>query len=505
MWQSINNKGLLNRKKSIENIKQVKEWDFLVIGGGASGLGVALDAVSRGYKVLLVEKIDFGKGTSSRSTKLIHGGVRYLQQGNVRLVREALRERSYMLSAANHITKIQPFIIPFYSRFTGIYYYSGLKAYDLLAGNKRIGKTTWLSKKQVINRIHNINSKGLKGGILYYDGQFDDARLCIDLVKTIDKNGGTCVNYCGVTDLLKDENGNCTGANLKDEISGEELQVSARSIVNATGIFTNEIIRMDQINQRDIVKPSRGSHLVLDQEFLGGDTAILIPKTSDGRILFLIPWNNKVLVGTTDIASDLPEYEPRIQQEEIEFMLNNADEYLDRSPRRNNIKSTFSGLRPLAAPKDKNAKTKEISRGHKIIWTDSGLCSLIGGKWTTFRKMGEDVVNSVINKKHWKKTISRSEMIPIDHQTPKIDYTKPIDLSLITKIISEEMVITLEDLIARRTRLLFLDLEMTKSVLEEWSEILRESLKKDQNWKKNQVQSVMNLITSLYEPNIQSK
>lgn len=505
MWPSINHTGLLDRKKSIEEIQSTIEWDFLVIGGGASGLGVALDAVSRGYKVLLTEKVDFGKGTSSRSTKLIHGGVRYLQQGNVSLVREALRERSYMLSAADHIAKIQPFIIPFYSRVTGLYYYSGLKAYDLLAGNKRIGKTTWLSKRQVIKRIGNINSKGLKGGILYYDGQFDDARLCIDLVKTIDKNGGTCINYCGVKDLIKNKTGECTGAIIKDELSGEEYKISARAIINATGVFTNDIIQMDDKNQRDLVKPSRGSHLVLDQEFLGGDTAVMIPKTSDGRVLFLIPWNGKVLVGTTDIATDQPEYEPKVQEEEIEFMLHNTDEYLKESPERINIKSTFSGLRPLAAPKDENAKTKEISRGHQVLWTESGLCSLIGGKWTTFRKMGEDVVEGVIHKKGWNKADSQSEMIHIDDQSPEIDYTLPLEISLIRKIIREEMVMTLEDLIARRTRLLFLDIERTKSVLEEWSEVLMKHLNKDQDWKKAQVQSVRNLITAVYEPNKPSK
>ncbi|NNF33130.1 MAG: glycerol-3-phosphate dehydrogenase/oxidase [Saprospiraceae bacterium] len=487
------------------DIQKNQEWDFLVIGGGASGLGVALDAVSRGYKVLLVEKVDFGKGTSSRSTKLIHGGVRYLQQGNVSLVREALKERAYMLSAANHISKLQPFIIPFYSRLTGFYYFSGLKAYDLLAGSKRIGKTIWLNKKQVIKRIGNINSKGLKGGILYYDGQFDDTRLCIDLIKTIVKHGGTCINYCGVTDLVKDEEGNCTGAILKDEISNKEYKITARSVINATGVFTNDIIHMDDKKQRDLVKPSRGSHIVLEQEFLGGNTAIMIPKTSDGRVLFLIPWNGKVLVGTTDIATDEPAYEPKIEKEEIDFILNNTDEYLKQSPGRIDIKSTFSGLRPLAAPKDKNAKTKEISRGHQVIWTESGLCSLIGGKWTTFRKMGEDVIEDVIQKKKWVKTESQSETIQIDDEALRIDYSKPIKISLIKKIIKEEMVMTLEDLVARRTRLLFLDTEMTKSVLEEWCELLMEHLGKDQGWKNDQVQSVRNLITSGYEPIIRSK
>ena len=301
-------------------------------------------------------------------------------------------------------------------------------------------------------------------------------------------------------DLKKNEQGDITGVQLKDELTDKEIIVNAKAVINATGVFTNEVIKMDDHLHRDLVKPSRGSHLVVDPKFLGGETAMMIPKTSDGRVLFLIPWKGKVLVGTTDIESNKALYEPKIQPEEVKFLLNNTEEYLDHPPHQGDVKTTFSGLRPLAAPKDENAKTKEISRGHQIIWTDSGLCNLIGGKWTTFRKMGQDVVDSVISKKGWQSKSSTSSDIKINNDNLIRNEINNIDTDSLKKIIREEMVVTLEDLISRRTRILFLDAEFTLSILEHWAEILKMELGKDEKWKKKQIKDVISLINEVYSP-----
>jgi glycerol-3-phosphate dehydrogenase len=491
----------LRRTEQINQIKKSKEpYDVLVIGGGASGLGVALDAISRGLSVLLLEKYDFGKGTSSRSTKLVHGGVRYLQQGNIQLVREALKERAFLLEKADHITRIQPFIIPFYTLFTGLYYYIGLKMYDLLAGSRRIGRTTWLKKSTVVKKIPNIKSQKLKGGIQYFDGQFDDSRLCIDLVTTIVQGGGNCINYCGVKSFLKSKS-KITGVIAYDEINDQNLEIFAHSVVNATGVFTNKLIKLDDAQAKDIVIPSRGSHLVLKDSFIGGSSAMMIPKTSDGRVLFIIPWKGYAVVGTTDIKTSEAVYEPIVEKGEVDFMLNNAKKYLNQPPTLKDITSVFSGLRPLAAPKDNSTKTKEISRGHQIIWTDSNLCNIIGGKWTTFRKMGEDVLNEISRHLEWKLPASTSDNITIINtsENPGLDQLLPSDKELL-RIIDEEMVMTLEDLMARRTRVLFLDIHLAKKLLDSWAELLRKQLNESDDWKTRQIEHVELYISTHFTP-----
>ena len=445
------------RDNQLNEIKDFKGiWDLLVIGGGASGLGTALDAVSRGWKVLLVEKLDFGNGTSSRSTKLIHGGVRYLAQGNVRLVREALRERAYILEKAPHNAHLQAFIIPFYSLFIGIYYYIGLKVYDLLSGRHRIGSTRWLKKGTVIKRIPKINKNGLAGGIVYYDGQFDDARLCIDLMRTIISKGGTCINHCGFSSFIKDEKGIITGAIIKDRVHEVSHIIKTRAVVNATGVFTNKVIIKDNPKTGKLIVPSRGSHLVVDSSFLQSEDAIMIPDTSDGRVLFVIPWLGKVIIGTTDIQTKKVTPEPKVDEAEIDFMLENAGKYLSIKPERQDITAMFAGLRPLVAPKEKGSgKTKEISRGHQILRSESDLYTILGGKWTTFRKMGQDVIDRIVNDQRFES--SRSSSIDIDILSPGVNVMSPLNADLILYFMEEEMAVNSEDILARRTRLLFLD------------------------------------------------
>ena len=488
----------MKREVQLQHLKSVSKFDILVIGGGASGLGVALDAVSRGLKVALVEKYDFGKGTSSRSTKLIHGGVRYLEQGNIALVKEALREREYILDKADHISRVQPFIVPCYSWFMCLYYYVGLKVYDVLSGSKTIGKTSWLGKEEVLNRIPNVKVKSLAGGIQYMDGQFDDTRLCIDLASTIVSHGGNCINHAGASSLLKKE-GKVIGATITDELSGDSFDVKADYVVNAAGIFTDDVVQMDAKGSRKTIIPSRGSHIVLEQSFLGGTEAIMIPKTSDGRVLFIIPWNGKVIVGTTDEKTETPVAEPKATPEEINFILKNCQEYLTKKPVHADILSTFAGLRPLATPKEGSQKTKEISRGHKVIFSDSGMVSIIGGKWTTFRKMGEDVVKQ-INKK-WNAGFKKSTSLDMDimgqgvySKTGLLHPSLPYSETDFDRAIEEEMAMSLEDLLCRRTRCIFLDAAATEEIMEQIGKKLQLFLGKSDKWLVEEVTSMRKLL-----------
>ncbi len=374
-----------------------KPWDLLVIGGGAVGAGIAVDASSRGLAVLLVEREDFGKGTSSRSTKLVHGGVRYLEQGNISLVMEALKERGLLLRNAPHIVHDLPFVVPNYSWWEAPFYGMGMKVYDLLAGKYNFGKSRVLSLAETLERLPTIQREGLRGGVLYHDGQFDDTRLLIHLIATAVDHGATVLNYTEAVGFLRDDGGFLAGAVLTERETGNNYSVHAKVVVNATGIFTDHTRRLAEPHSETMVTPSQGIHLVLDRSFLKGDNAIMVPRTSDGRVLFAIPWHDRTLVGTTDTLIEASSYEPLPLEEEIEFVLDTAREYLSRPPSRADVLSIYVGIRPLvSAPGGGEGKTAALSRGHTIHVDNSGLVSIVGGKWTTYRRMAEDCVNHAI-------------------------------------------------------------------------------------------------------------
>jgi glycerol-3-phosphate dehydrogenase len=334
------------REKLVEAISDPnKIWDIIVVGGGATGLGTALDAASRGYKTLLLEQVDFAKGTSSRSTKLVHGGVRYLAQGDIGLVREALYERGLLLKNAAHLVKNESFIIPNYEWWSGAFYTIGLTIYDLLAGKLSFGRSKHISKKETINRLPGILQKKLYGGVVYHDGQFDDSRLAINLAQTCLEQGATVLNYFRVTGLLKEKK-KITGVTAKDLESGVEYQLKSKAVVNATGVFVDDLLQKDEPHKKPLVRPSQGIHIVVDSSFMPGNDAIMIPKTEDGRVLFVVPWHGRLLIGTTDTPLNEHRLEPIALEEEIDFVMRTAGKYLTRPPERKDVRSIFAGLRP---------------------------------------------------------------------------------------------------------------------------------------------------------------
>jgi len=514
----------MKREESLKKINSGSgsEWDLIIVGGGASGLGVALDAVSRGYRALVLEQSDFSKGTSSRSTKLVHGGVRYLAQGNIDLVREALRERGLLQKNAPHLVQNEIFVIPNYSWWDKFFYTVGLKVYDLLSGKLSLGKSRGISKKEAVSRISTIKQDGLKGGVIYHDGQFDDSRLSVNVAQTISEQGGGVLNYFEVTGLIK-ESGKVAGVQALDNETGKEYSIKGKAVINATGVFVDEILSMDKPGHKNIVRPSQGVHLVFDREFLPGNDAIMIPKTDDGRVLFAVPWHNKVVVGTTDTPLDEHSLEPTALEEEIEFILKTADKYLTKKPVRTDVKSVFAGLRPLAAPQGDSQKTKEISRSHKVMVSGSGLITITGGKWTTFRKMGEDTVDKAISVAKLKKVKSASETLAVHGADADVDFSDPLyfygsDLDEIKELMNDnpdlkeklhddykhvkaevawavrnEMARNVEDFLARRIRMLFLDARAAIDMAPAVAELMSKELDKDSKWAENQVDSFTEL------------
>lgn len=507
--------------KREENINQLKNadkvWDIAVIGGGSSGLGVALDAISRGLSVILLEKADFAKGTSSRSTKLVHGGVRYLAQGDVMLVLEALKERGKLLKNAPHLAHDQPFIIPIYTWKDRIQYIVGLKLYDWMSGRLSLGKSKFISKKETIKRLPAVLQKGLMGGVVYHDGQFDDARLALDIAQTADEAGACLLNYTKVNNLLKTESGKISGLNVQDLIGKKKYTIQAKMVVNATGVFADKILQMDNPEAPKMIQPSQGIHLVMDLDFLGGTDALMIPKTRDGRVLFAVPWHGKLVVGTTDTLREKPKLEPEALQKEIDFVLETAGGYLTRKPTRNDVKAVFAGLRPLARPQEGSTKTKEISRSHKVIISDSGLVTLTGGKWTTFRKMGEDTVDYFQQITGEKPASSNSLDMKIHGFTKQLPsghwQLYGADAKAIQKLASEnselaeklhpdfpniaaeviwavrnEMAMKVEDVLSRRIRILILDAQAAMDSAEKVAQIMSKELKKDETWISKEIQ-----------------
>jgi glycerol-3-phosphate dehydrogenase len=502
----------MNREKNLQQVQnKTKVWDIAVIGGGASGLGVALDAASRGLSVLLVEKADFAKGTSSRSTKLVHGGVRYLAQGQLSLVFEALKERGLLLKNAPHLTHNQSFLIPIYTWWERVQYSIGLKLYDWMAGSLSLGPSKFISKQETLRRIPALQPTRLQGAVVYQDGQFDDARLAIHLAQTADNLGACLLNYAKVTGLSKDSNGKLTGLTFRDEIRKETHHIQAKMIVNATGVFADKILQLDNPQAAKTIQPSQGIHLILSQEFLGGKDALMIPKTKDGRVLFGVPWHDKLLLGTTDTIREKAKLEPEALQQEIDFVLETAGGYLTKKPSREDVIAVFAGLRPLARPKEGSTKTKEISRSHKIIRSQSGLVSLTGGKWTTYRKMGEDTVayftrisgqtlpksNTSTQKIHgWTASIpaghwgiygSDAEKIKaLASQNPswqeRIHPQFPNILAEVVWACDQEMALTVEDVLSRRVRLLILDPEAALASAETVARTMAGVLHKEEDW-----------------------
>lgn len=367
-------------------------WDVIVVGGGATGLGVAVDAQTRGYSTLLLEQYDFAKGTSSRSTKLVHGGIRYLKQGNISLVLEALRERGLLCRNAAHLVRDLAFVVPRYRWWEGPFYGVGFKLYDMLAGNLNLAKSRQLNRRETIERIPNVETKHLIGGAMYHDAQFDDARLAFVLAQTAADHGATVINYMPVTGVLK-SGGMIGGVRAVDRESGTAYELHAKVVVNATGVFSDALRQMDDREAEPVVAPSQGVHLVLDRSFQPSDAAIMVPQTDDGRVLFVIPWHDRVLIGTTDTPIAKPDIEPRPLPEEVDFILRNAARYLARDPTASDVLSYFAGLRPLVNPGDSPRQTKAISREHSVIISSSGLVTIVGGKWTTYRKMAEDTLD----------------------------------------------------------------------------------------------------------------
>jgi glycerol-3-phosphate dehydrogenase len=515
----------MNRNSFIENLRNQSGviWDIVVIGGGATGLGVALDGASRGFKTLLLEQSDFAKGTSSRSTKLVHGGVRYMAQGDLLLVMEALHERGLMLKNAPHITGNQEFVIPVYTIWDTIMYTAGLKFYDLLAGRLSMGKSYFINRKKTLSRLPLLIPKGLKGGIVYHDGQFDDSRMAIALAQSCVEKGGLVLNYFKVTGLMKNEEGKINGVNAVEMASGEEFNLKANLVINATGVFADDIARMDNPEIKAAIKPSQGVHIVLDKSFLQSNSAIMIPKTDDGRVLFAIPWYNKVVVGTTDTSVEKISLEPAALKEEVSFILQTAGKYLVKPPGREDILCIFAGLRPLAANPDNPASTKEVSRRHKITLSPSGLLGIIGGKWTTYRRMAEETINKAIkegyleNRKCVTSNLklsslnlsSSSDRLHIyGDRSPEIrkiisddpGLGNPIDPRLpytraeILWICRNEMPLTVEDMLARRTRALFLNAQASSDIATEVAVLMANELGFDMKWQSEQIKSYHQLV-----------
>jgi len=498
-------------------MKSSKGWDIIVIGGGATGLGVALDSVTRGYKTLLLEQVDFAKGTSSRSTKLVHGGVRYLAQGDLGLVKEALYERGLLMNNAAHLVRNQTFIIPNYKWWGGMFYTLGLKIYDFLAGNLSLGKSRHIARKETLRRLTTLKKKKLKGGVVYHDGQFDDSRLAVNIAQTCIEKGATVLNHFQVTAVTKDAQGNINGVVAKDIETGNEYPLGAKVVVNATGVFTDHILKMDNKNAKNMVRPSQGIHLVLDKSFLPGEDAIMIPKTDDGRVLFLVPWHNRVLIGTTDTVLNDHSLEPVALEQEVDFIINTANNYLSKRVSRADVLSIFAGLRPLAAPKDGSEKTKEISRSHKIIISKSHLVTITGGKWTTYRKMAQDTIDRIIRMGKLPKKACVTHHLAIhgsiiDLPTDDHLYIYGKDRKAILQLIERspelgeklhpnleylnaevvwavryEMARTVEDVLARRIRILFLDAQASIDIAYKVARILAVELDRDLAWQEKQV------------------
>ncbi len=507
------------RQELLARLRQPRAFDVAIVGGGATGLGVALDAALRGFSVVLVESHDFAKGTSSRATKLVHGGVRYLAQGNIALVREALRERTTLLHNAPHLAQPLAFVMPSYQWWETPFYGAGLTAYDLLAGKAALGPTRFLSRDQTLALLPNARDDGLRGGVQYWDGQFNDARLALALARSAAAQGALLVNYCRADDLVS-EGGKVVGLQCTDSETGQMVAVRASCVINATGVWVDALRQKDgEAHHADgrrptlaMVAPSQGVHMVVDREFLAGDNALMVPKTADGRVLFAVPWLGKVILGTTDTPRSDLALEPEPFEEEVTFILSEAARYLRKAPTRSDVRSIWVGLRPLVKPQDDDGdNTKGLSREHTVLVSRSGLVTVTGGKWTTYRAMAEDVLQKCFDKgllasrpagatQHFRlvgaqgqsRTAATSISLPPGAHSYGDDQaalqTLPGADAWLAPGLSEAMVRfaarfeyarTVEDMLARRSRMLFLDARLALTLEARVADILREETGQD--------------------------
>ena len=506
----------LNRDYFIDQAKGASTtWDMIVIGGGATGLGTALDAASRGYKTILLEGDDFGSGTSSRSTKLAHGGIRYLAQRNFSLVREALRERNLMLRNAPHLVRKRSFVIPSDGLAQKLYYGAGLKLYDWLGGAKDFGPSRMLSKRSTLEALPTLAGQGVYGGFEYFDGQFDDARLAICLAKTAAEQNATIINHMAVSGLVKDA-GRVTGVEAIDRLSGKGLRISGRVVINATGIFIDNVNAMAG-KAEPILAFSQGSHVVLDRRLLPGESALVIPSTKDGRVLFAIPWHGMVLAGTTDIPVQKPESSPTPTADEVDFLLTHLEEYLVEKPTNGDVKSIFAGIRPLLA-NSRQARTSSLSRSHAVFTSEESLVSVAGGKWTTYRQMAEDAVNQAAAIAGLEQRRCVTKGLPLSGSDTSADGTEaddfgfnasnlglleaestdlkkqihpnlPYKKSNIVHAVRNEMALTLEDALSRRTRSLLLNTQASLECAPAIAAIMASELDRDQSWIQAQIKN----------------
>ena len=512
----------MKREQMLDTLRQMPGWwDVIIIGGGATGLGAAVESASRGYRTLLLEQHDFAKGTSSRSTKLVHGGVRYLRQGNISLVLEALHERGQLAINAPHLVRHQSFVVPNYEWWEGPFYGIGLKMYDILAGKLGLKPSKLLSRNETLRRIPTLEPEQLRGGVIYYDGQFDDARLAVNLAQTAVDLGATVINYMPVTGLMK-SGGMVNGVQATDLERGETFEMASRVVVNATGVFTDSVLQMDDPGARPVIQPSQGVHLVLDASFLPGDAAIMVPQTDDGRVLFAVPWHGKVVVGTTDTPVSTPDLEPRALPSEVAFILKHAARYLTKDPTESDVLSVFAGLRPLVKLGDEK-NTAALSRDHTIIVSPAGLVTVAGGKWTTYRKMGEDVIDQAAMVAGLEKRDSRTATLRIHGWLKQLARNSPFgiygsDALHIQKLIEdrpelavqlhvrlpytaaevvwavrEEMARSVEDVLSRRCRALLLDARTSMAMAPAVASLMAAELGEDPAWEKAQVEEYLEL------------
>lgn len=506
---------MMNRQGMLQQLKEGPLWDIIIIGGGATGLGAAIDSASRGYKTLLVEQSDFAKGTSSRSTKLVHGGVRYLAQGNIKLVREALKERGLLLKNAPHVCHNLPFVIPSYHWWQKWYYATGLFGYDLLSGKYSLGKPALLSQAGTRSLLPGISLKGLNGGVLYHDGQFDDARLAVNLAQTAAEQGGSLINYCKVLRLTKTDH-RISGVVVMDVLSGNTYNLRSKSVINATGIFTDEVMRLDDEGHKPVVSLSQGVHIVVDKNKFPGDAALMIPETDDGRVLFAVPWHNKIVLGTTDTPVNDLSSDPVPLPEEVAFIIKHINRYLAAPIQPGDIRSVYAGLRPLIKVSGQKM-TSILPRDHTTIISASGLVTITGGKWTTYRRMGKHAVDSAVLNAGLEKKRCTTESLKIHgydinsdkddalsvygsdaasikqlmadnvHLKEKIHQRLPYVKAQVIWAVQQEMGVTVEDILARRTRALFLDAAAAIEAAPDVASLMAGVMQKDKDWEAKQV------------------